>query len=136
MLIVAQFPFSGFMTLATQKGIRFLDWNEEALKAVTTKYPTVLPSVMPANIYPGQDKPVIGYTPPACIVASRDLSAEVVYEFLDTVCEKRYDESWKAFGPTWDLPHKENSAKFIGTFIPLEFVHPGAVKYWKDKGEI
>ncbi|PCI87641.1 MAG: hypothetical protein COB24_05815 [Hyphomicrobiales bacterium] len=85
------------------------------------------PFTIPAGTYDGQDNPVDSLNLPTVIFTTADMDDEIVYNMVKEMAEN-HDKLIAAYGgfKNWkpaDLP--------IGHPIPT---HPGAVKYYKERG--
>jgi hypothetical protein len=86
-------------------------------------------TVLPANVFKGQDKevPLVGF--PTILIAHKDLKPEVAHLLTRTIIENK-KELVKAHSGFKDfLP--EEAWRFDQYAIPL---HPGAEKYYREKG--
>lgn len=86
---------------------------------------------LPAKSFKGQERdvPLVGW--PTILVAHKDLKPEVAYLLTKTIVENKKElvkahSGFKDFNP-------EEAWKFQAYGIPL---HPGAAKYYRDKGMI
>lgn len=97
-----------------------IDWLHE-------KYPFLLQNDIPAGTYSCVNEDVGAVAVTAVIVASEDLSEDVVYEFTKALFESK-DElinanaQWKHLDPEVSCQHGN---------VPL---HPGAERYYKEIG--
>ena len=116
-----------FTDLITNTPLRWLPVNDEVAAKVNEKY-MLAPAKFEASEYNGkmgQDVPTV-HTSLEILVRS-DLSEDIVYRLTKAMCEGA-DEIIAA-NPTWGNFKQENA--FEGVTHPL---HPGAVKYYKEKG--
>lgn len=122
-------PSSGFLDLAHTRDIVFLSIDKEHREKLIRKYPFFSDAVIPAGTYKGlkEDLPVLAVT--CMLVASSDLSTELVYNLTKAVFEHLdiLGES-HAKGKLIKL-----DTALKGMSIPL---HPGAEKYYKEIGKI
>jgi len=123
------FPSSGFMDLAHTRDMLLLDVEKDMAEAISKKNTFLTPSKIPAGSYKGQDKDVGAMAVSIMVIASSDLKEDVVYkmtkatfEHLDILGESH------SVGKAVSL----NTA-LLGMPIPL---HPGAEKYYREKGLI
>jgi TRAP transporter TAXI family solute receptor len=129
-IIAAGYPIAAVMELARDIPIRLLETDPEALKKLQTEYPNVTPFVIPAGTYNGIDKDVHTYTLPQMWLCRADLPEDIVYQIIKTV----YDQSdvRNAIHPMAKKYTIENA--FRGSkSVPVGY-HPGAIKYYKEKG--
>jgi TRAP transporter TAXI family solute receptor len=106
--------------------IRFLDISEKARAALAKN--GVKPSQFP-EWFKGQSGPTWGADFGTQLIARDDLPDDIAYAVVKTFIEKR-DELVRAYPAYGDFDPKE-AAKPENTGIPL---HPGAAKYYKEKG--
>jgi TRAP transporter TAXI family solute receptor len=129
-IIAAGYPIAAIMELSRDIPIRLLETDPEALKKLQAKYPNVTPFVIPAGTYKGVDKDVHTYTLPQMWICRADLSEDMVYQMLKAVYD-RSDER-NAIHPMAKKYTVENA--FRGSkSVPVGY-HPGAIKYYKEKG--
>ena len=118
------------MELARDIPIRLLETDPEALKKLQAEYPNVTPLVFPAGTYNGIDKDVHTYTLPQMWLCRTDLSQDLVYKILKAVYDN--SEERNAIHPMAKKYTIENA--FRGSkSVPVGY-HPGAIKYYKEKG--
>jgi len=106
--------------------IRFIDLSEKARAKLAEN--GVKPAQFP-EWFKGQSGPTWGADFGTELIARDDLPDDIAYTVIKTFIEKRDDlarayPAFKAFDP-------KGAAKPENTGIPL---HPGAVKYYKEKG--
>jgi len=129
-LIAAGYPIAAVMELARDIPIRLLEIEPEAIKKMQAKYPNVTPFVFPAGTYNGIDKDVPTYVVPQMWLCSADLSKDLVYKIIKAVYDN--SEERNAIHPMAKKYTIENA--FRGSkSVPVGY-HPGAIKYYKEKG--
>jgi len=129
-IIAAGYPIAAVMELARDIPIRLLEVEPEALKRLQAKFPNVCPMVIPAGTYKGIDKDVHTYTLPQMWICRADLPADLVYKIIKAVYD--HPEERDAIHPMAKKYTIENA--FRGTkSVPVGF-HPGAIRYYKEKG--
>ncbi|MFH1757962.1 MAG: TAXI family TRAP transporter solute-binding subunit [Pseudomonadota bacterium] len=115
-------------SVAVTTKIRFLPYEPAVVQKLSDEY-GFSPAVLPAKAFQGQNKdvPMIGYR--TCLFGSIKMPDSVAYAVAKALCEgeqkmKAAHKGMKAFNPAkaWD-------PKITG--LPL---HPGAEKYFKEKG--
>jgi uncharacterized protein len=126
------YPSGAVIMAAQQNDIELLDlYTEAAAAGYFEKYPWLSRVDIPAGTYKGVAAPVATFQDSALWTANKDIPAEVVYQLLS-----------KIFTPE-GLAHMVNVNKAAaamsvedgikGVATPL---HPGAEKFWKEKGVI
>jgi TRAP transporter TAXI family solute receptor len=129
-LIAAGAPLASVMELARDIPIRLIEVEPEALKRLRAAYSNVVPLLIPAGTYEGIDKDVHTYTLPQMWLCRADLDENLVYQIIKAVYEN--EEEKNAIHPLAKMYTIENA--FRGTpGVPVGF-HPGAIKYYKEKG--
>ena len=124
------FPSGAVIMAAQTNDIAMVDLDADASAAGFYKqYPYFAKLTVPAGTYKGVDKPIPSFQDSALWVANADVSADVVYTLLSLVYTdaglKHMLEQKKTF--------KEMKVEtgINGIVTPL---HPGAEKFWKEKG--
>ena len=122
-------PNPSIQDISTLQDIVFIPIDGAKRDELLKKYPFFAKDVLPANSYRGLDKPVETVAVQAILAARKELSDEVVYAIT-----KGLFENLEALG---NAHHKGKTVKIEkaldGISIPI---HPGAVKYYKEKGII
>ena len=101
--------------------------DENVIKAVGEKY-GLQRDVIPASFYGGKfGKDIVTVSASTELMINKNVSEDIAYKMVKTMCEKRDDiviasPFWKSF-----MPEKAGQ----GLALPL---HPGAAKYYKEKG--
>jgi len=126
-IVTAGIPNAGIMDVATQHSIRLLSITGDALTKLTQKYPFLSPAKVPANTYKNQPDEVNTVAVNAVLIANAGLKDDVVYNLTKALFENQADLSGAhAKGKELNI---QTAVK--GVSIPF---HPGAVKYYKEKG--
>ena len=129
-IIAAGYPIAAVMELARDIPIRLLETDPEVIKKLQAKYPNVTPFVIPSGTYKGIDKDVHTYTLPQMWLCRTDLSEDLVYQILKAVYDNSSERN--AIHPMAKKYTGENA--FRGSkSVPVGY-HPGAIKYYKEKG--
>lgn len=112
---------------ALGKKVSLLEVTPAQLTKVNAKYPLWSEFVIKANTYPGQSKAIHTIAQPNFLAVRSDVSEEDVYLLTKTIYE--------------NLPFLQNIHKatknmaldkaIVGLPVPL---HPGALRYYKEKG--
>lgn len=125
---VAGAPTTAITELATS-GMDFsmVSLTQEAVDYLTEKYPFLVQENLPAGTYQGVDTETVCVATKAVLVASADVSEDVVYELT-----KAMFENIDALG--------EGHDKFKGVTAELACadaavdIHPGALRYYQEIG--
>ena len=121
-------PTAALTDLAATPGIKIklLDHAEYA-DAMNKKYgPLYVKGTIPANSYPGQDKPVANFDVWNILVASDKMSDKMAYDIVKTLFEKKAD----LVAVHKEAENIDLKNQTIATPVPF---HPGARKYLAEK---
>ncbi len=107
-----------------------VDATAPKIDEMVAKTPYYAPAVIPGGMYPGQKNDVKTWGVRATLITSAKVPDEVVYNLVKSVFDNfdGFRKLHKAFGHL----KAENMIK-AGLSAPL---HPGAVKYYKERGWI
>ncbi len=124
---------SGFIRGTANKiKIRFIDLNAPAkASGFYKKYAYFEPTTIPAGVYPKVDHDTMTIGTGTLMIANKNVSADVVYRILKGVYSaagKKYLTA--AFGGRAKQMTVANGLK-----NPVAPLHPGAAKFWKEKGK-
>jgi hypothetical protein len=129
-IIAAGAPLASVMELARDIPIRLIETEPAALQKLRATYSNVVPLIIPAGTYEGIDKDVHTYTLPQMWLCRTDLDEDLVYKIIKAVYE--HEEEKNAIHPLAKMYNVKNA--FRGSpGVPVGF-HPGAIKYYKEKG--
>ncbi|EPN4797019.1 TAXI family TRAP transporter solute-binding subunit [Vibrio alginolyticus] len=112
---------------ALGKDISILSFTDEQIKEANGNYNLWTKYEIPANTYPGLDKPITTIAQPNFLAVREDISEEDVYQLTKAIYENL---------PFLQGIHKATKAMAIekaiaGLPVPL---HAGAVRYYKEMG--
>ncbi len=120
-------PNPSIQDISTLQDIVFVPIDGEKREELLKKYPFFAKDILPANSYRGLDKPVETVAVQAILAARKGLSEDVVYAIT-----KALFENLEALGNSHHKGKTVSIEKALdGISVP---VHPGAVKYYKEKG--
>jgi TRAP transporter TAXI family solute receptor len=126
-IVTAGIPNAGIMDVSTQNAIRILDIPASVSAKLVLKYPFLAAVKIPANTYKGQTAEVSTVAVNAVLIAGSSLSNDMVYNLTKALFDNQAElASAHAKG-------KELSMKYAVSGVSIPF-HPGAVKYYKEKG--
>ena len=125
---VAGAPTTAITDLATTNEFSMISLTDEALAKIATDYPFLVQDNLPAGTYNGIDEETKCVAVQAALVASKDVSEDVVYELLKAM----FDNESALETAHAKFQYLEASVACKGT-VPL---HPGAEKYYKEIGVI
>jgi TRAP transporter TAXI family solute receptor len=125
-------PSSLIVSLATTHDYRLIEIPAEIADRINRKYyvPGVwVPYAIPKGTYPKQTSDYQTITPAYCLVAREDVPEEVIYELTKIFWEHQGEVAANyAQAGKYTAEH----LKLIqGEFVPF---HPGALKYYRQKG--
>jgi hypothetical protein len=126
-IVTAGIPNAGIMDVSTQNEIRILDIPADVSAKLTQKYPFLAAVKVPANTYKGLAADVSTVAVNAVLIAGSQLKDDMVYSLTKALFENQADlASAHAKGKELDIKYAVQ-----GVSIPF---HPGAMKYYKEKG--
>ena len=125
--VVAGFPTAAIMDLATTKDVSLLSFDREFLEKLNKAHPYFVPSVVPANTYPGMAQDTQTPAVIAMLVTHDKVKDDVIYAFLEGLFDNL------------DAVHASHAtARQISLDTALEGVtlplHPGAARFYTEKG--
>ncbi|MBI3126966.1 MAG: TAXI family TRAP transporter solute-binding subunit [Candidatus Tectomicrobia bacterium] len=127
-------PYPAVMQAGAQKKINILPLDMERLKKIQKLAPVFLDTI-PAGAYDWlkKDVPVLGYL--GYIVAHKGVPEEAVHELLKVNLSPEGVTYLKRNHRLWNMWNTKTYIEEKGAFA-LEGLklHPGAVRYWKEKG--
>lgn len=125
--VVAGYPTSSIMDLATTHDIDLVGFNDEFMDKLVKEFPFFIKDVIPAGTYQGVDKDTPTPAVMAMLVCDADLPDDEVYKFTKAL--------WDNIA---DLHKIHAKAKLITLATALDGVsvpvHPGAAKFYAEKG--
>ncbi len=127
-MVDSGFPNSAIIDISTQHQVRILPIDAENIKKITEKYPFFSAAhSVPKGTYKGIDEDILTTGSLVTLCVQKEMSEELVYNIIKTMVEKK-DEIAKVHekGKSINLQTATN-----GISIPI---HPGALKYYKEKG--
>jgi len=124
-------PDPSILDVASVLPIRILEVPEEWFAKAEEAYPgMVIPGILPANTYSGQNEDIVTFMAVSGIGVTKDLPTDIGYEMCKSVYAQRHDlaEAFSQFrGKLPDFP--EWTVKTAKT--PL---HAGAVEFFREMG--
>ena len=120
-------PTSSIMDLSTTHDILVVPFSKKEIDKVISTYKYYSPSVLPKGSYNGINEDVPTISVWNVVICTRSLADDLVYNLVKAVFEHQ-DYLMKVYPGARDTT-PENAVKFSP--IPL---HPGAIKYLKEKG--
>ncbi len=127
--IVAGVPTSAVMELASVRDVYIVEVPDEIYEKLKEKYPFYTQYTIPAGTYKGLDKDVKSVAVMAMLATRDDIPEDVIYNVTKAIFEHT-DELVEAHQRAKDITLE---TALDGMSIPL---HPGAEKFYKEKGLI
>jgi TRAP transporter TAXI family solute receptor len=127
--IFAGIPTSAIIDVASQHAITMVPMAEDIMAKIMAKYPMFSKTVIPAGTYNGQKEDVPTLSVRAMLITNADLPVDEVYKITKSIFEG-LGTIQKAHKQATNISLK---TALEGMSIPL---HPGAEKYFKEKGVI
>ena len=124
---VAGAPTTAIVDYATTNTLNLVSLSDEELAAIQAEHPFLIRDDLAAGTYTGQDADVTCVAIQATLVASEELSEDVVYEFVKAMFDNKdaLTEGHAKFG------FLDPEAASAGATVTM---HPGAEKYYKEIG--
>ncbi len=126
-MIISTLPTGGIMDMANSRPVRMLDIPDDIYKQLVAKNSGFARFTIPKGTYPGQDKDVLSVQFPAHVIVSCKLPDDVVYNMAKSMTEALPDLV------SVNSVFKGQTVKDFGAKVAIK-VHPGAEKYFKEKG--
>jgi TRAP transporter TAXI family solute receptor len=126
------YPNASVIEAALQNDISLINVYNDANKiGMLKKYPYFSKVVIPGNTYKGVKKETVTFQDSSVMVANKNVPEDVVYNLLKAMFS---DEGLKYMVSV----HKSAKAMSVkgGTKGIVTPLHPGAIKFWKEKGVI
>jgi len=123
-------PMAAVVTLEASRKIRVLEFSDAEFKKIFAKSPFYYKTTLPAGVYKSWNQPTDLIAFQVYWIAHEKFDPEAVYKMLKVA----YDPANKDYLKSVHRQFGGMSAalqQMKGLGIPL---HPGAVKYWKEKG--
>lgn len=120
-------PTSSIIDLATTHDIDILSFSDDEIATIRKDHPYYSRYEIPAGVYRGVDRPVANPSVWNVAVVSADLSEDLAYQITKAIFEN-HGELLRVHRAAEDT---KPEASIANSPIPL---HPGAVKYLKEKG--
>ena len=121
-------PASCFVDLCTLTKCRLVAIEPDMMKTLLQKYPFYTESVIPAGAYPQIDTETSALKWLGIVATYDDLDGNLAYNIVKEVCSSHLNEFHQSHAKAKNLT---TETMFQGMSIPW---HPGAAKFWKEKG--
>ncbi|VAX18738.1 TRAP transporter solute receptor, TAXI family precursor [hydrothermal vent metagenome] len=120
---------ASIMDIASAHVVKVISIDDSVLDKLKKGRPYFVPVDIPGGVYPHNPDPVRTFAVKATLLTTTDLANEVVYSIVKSIYEN-FDEFIKTH-PALALLAPEDTLK--GMSAPF---HPGALKYYKERGWI
>lgn len=127
-LTAAGYPLPGVIEMANTNKVYFVDIPDDVLEQMIERRPYVKPLIIPAGTYRGMEEDNYTYYMKQTIICKKDLPEDVIYKFCKAIFD--HPEEKNAIHPQAEL-WNVNNIEGIEDELPL---HPGALKYYQEKG--
>lgn len=123
-------PNSGIQEIVTTQPLKFINIDGAKRDEIIKAYPFFAPSVIPADTYQNQPKPVDTIAVQACLFCRSDLPDDLVYTITKTM--------FSQLALIGEAHHKSKEIVLEKALdgLQVEDLHPGALKYYKEVGLI
>jgi TRAP transporter TAXI family solute receptor len=120
-------PWPGGVELAKRTKIRIIPINAPGIQKLLTAHPYFVDTAIPGGIYEGVDTDVPTYAVKATMVTSEKVSEKVVYNVVKTVFDNL--DRFRTMHPAFATLQPQDMLQALSA--PL---HPGAIRYYTEKG--
>lgn len=128
--VFVSYPNASVTEAAMQNEIELVDLYKDGESInLFEKYPYFSKVVIPSGTYKGVDRDVTSFQDKTLWIVNKDVPNDVVYKILEVTFSK---EGLK-YMVNAHKSAKAMSIKAGGSGMATE-IHPGAIKFWKDKG--
>jgi uncharacterized protein len=123
------YPAPPLVTVSSQRQIRLISLTDEVIGKMVKTYKGIEAFMLPAGCYKGVDHSVKGVASNVILIAREDIPEAVAYGIVKTIAENfdHYSVVTKAMAM--------GKVKDMGKDVGFPY-HPGALKYYKEKGWI
>jgi TRAP transporter TAXI family solute receptor len=125
--VTSGIPNASIQDIAAMNPVSLVSLTDDSISALIDKYPFFVEYTIPANTYNGQTEDVKTVAVLACLATNAEASEDVIYSITKALFENQ-PELATAHAKGAELKLEE---AVDGISVPL---HPGAEKYYKEKG--
>jgi len=125
--IITETRGGGTYNLATLRKVRFISIDEDATTKITKVYPYFQKTTLKGGFFPNQNEDYRCLSVAALVATHKNVDEDIVYRFTKTIYEHK-DELCQMLPGAKDFV---DFSKIKSLTIPL---HPGAIKYYQEKG--
>ena len=127
-MAVTSCPQSTIIHLNFRPGVRFVPIDAAHMKKVLGMEPGLMATVIPKTAYKGMDADVPALGTVTCIIINKDVPDDIAYDIV-----KNLYANWPELAKVKKKAIEDSKPEkaLMGAGIP---VHPGALRYYKEKG--
>jgi TRAP transporter TAXI family solute receptor len=127
-MAVTSCPQATIIDLNFRPGVRFIPIDDAHMKKILGMEPGLMATVIPKGAYKGLEKDVPAVGTVTCVVINKDVPDEIAYNIVKTLYA-----NWPELAKVKKkaIENSKPEKALMGAGIP---VHPGALKYYKEKG--
>jgi TRAP transporter TAXI family solute receptor len=126
--VQAGLPTSAVTEICTTANGKLISIDDTTIKALQARYPWYNRAIIPAGTYPNQSADVVTTSLTITVFIDQSVSADTAYELAKTLWDNL--DTLKLSHPAVKDMSIDGAAKNLGG-LPL---HPGAEKFYKEKG--
>lgn len=130
MIYAGGHPNGAIQQITSMCATKLIDVSGPVIERMIAEHPYYAPAVIPGGMYVGNVKDVHTFGVKAVLVASADLDDETVYQIVKAVFDNI--DNFKTLHPVFASLNPKAMAG-TGDIAPM---HPGAIRYFKEKGLI
>ena len=123
-------PSKTAQMLNVQQGIKLIPYEEAMVDRFIEDHPGTGKGYLPPGTYEGQTEPYLTWTGGGSVICHKDMTEDVVYNLCAALYSDEGQSVFKEHSEKWAAWDWVDGAVQCAS-IP---VHPGAVKYFKDRG--
>lgn len=127
MSVISTVPTGGFMDIANSRPIKMMDVPDDVFQKLLAKNAGFSRYTIPKGTYPGMDADNLTIQFPAHVIIACKLPDDVVYKMAKAMTEALPDLV------NVNAAFKGVTYKEFGAKVAMK-AHPGALKYWKERG--
>jgi TRAP transporter TAXI family solute receptor len=128
-IVVAGIPNAAIMDIGAMHKIKILSLPDDMTGKLSQKYPFLAPIKIPANTYKNITAEVKTIAVMAVLIINPEIKDDIAYNLTKALFENQAELA------TAHAKGKELNLKTAVKGVSIPF-HPGAVKYYKEKGEM
>ena len=123
--VTSGLPMPSVAELQTTVDLRFLEFSDEEYATIRSQAPWLAEDLITPGSYYGVDNPIKSFSSWNVMMASKDVSDELIYDILN-ICYSNADAIKRTYRAAEIEPNLSETMIF-----PL---HPGAETYYREKG--